>query len=47
MPDNKELATEGAVADLTSPREARQANRDVSQEREARDTALALSLIHI
>ena len=41
MPNNKELATEGATADLTSPREARQANRDVSREREARDAALA------
>ena len=38
---NKELATEGAMADLTSPREACQANRDVSREREARDTTLA------
>ena len=41
MPNNKELATKGATADLTSPREACQANRDVSWEREARDTALA------
>ena len=41
MPNNKELATEGATTDLTSPREALQANRDVSQEREARDAALA------
>ena len=29
------------MADLTSPREARQANRDISWEREARDTTLA------
>ena len=41
MPNNKEIAAEGATADLTSPREARQANRDVSQERETRDAALA------
>ena len=41
MSNNKELAMEGATADLTSPREAHQANRDVSQEREARDAALA------
>ena len=41
MPNNKEVATEGAMADLTSPRETCQANRDVSWEREARDAALA------
>ena len=29
------------MADLTSPRDARQANRDLSQEREARDAASA------
>ena len=44
MPNNKdkEPATEGpTVADLTSPRDACQANRDLSQEREAREIALA------
>ena len=30
---DKDPATEGAMADLTSPREACQANRDLSQER--------------
>ena len=41
MPNNKEVATEGATADITSLRETCQANRDASQEREARDAALA------
>ena len=42
MPNKeKDPASEGATADLTSPREACQTNRDISQEREARDAALA------
>ena len=43
MPNNKdkEPAAEGATADLTSQREACQANRDLSQGREARVAALA------
>ena len=42
MPNkDKDPATEGAMADLTSPRETHQAHRDLSQEREARDTTLA------
>ena len=37
MPNkDNSTATEGATADLTSPREISQANRDLSQEREAR-----------
>ena len=38
---NKEPATEGAMADVTSLRETHQDNRDPSQEREARDAAIA------
>ena len=39
---DKEPAAEAAMAaDLTSPRDAHQANRDFSQEREAQETALA------
>ena len=38
---DKNAVTEGATADLTSPREACQTNRNISQEREARDAALA------
>ena len=38
---NKEPAAEGATADLISPRESHQANRDLSQDREARDATLA------
>ena len=43
MPNNKdkEPVAEGTMADLTSPRDAHQANRDLSWEREARDAALA------
>ena len=42
MPKEKDSATtEGAMADLTSPREACQTNRDISHEREARDATLA------
>ena len=42
MPNkDKDPATDGAMANLTSPREACQVNRDLSQEREARDTTLA------
>ena len=35
------MTTEGAMEDLTSPREACQTNRDISYEREARDATLA------
>ena len=42
MPNQRDQpATEGAMADLSSPRETQQANRDLSQEREASETALA------
>ena len=42
MPNkDKDPVAEGATADLTSPREAHQTNRDISREREARDAALA------
>ena len=34
-------ASKGATGDLTSPRDACHTNRDLSWEREARDTALA------
>ena len=42
MPNKgKDPATVGSMADLTSPREACQTNRNISKEREARDTTLA------
>ena len=41
MPNkDKDPATEGAMPDLSSPREACQTKRDIRWEREARDTAL-------
>ena len=41
MPNkDQDPATEGATANLTSPRQACQTNRDISWEREARDAAL-------
>ena len=42
MPNkNMDPTSEGATADLTSSREACQANRDLNQEKEATDTTLA------
>ena len=39
-------ATEGTSGDsITSPQDAHHANRDLSQEREARDTALAKQVV--
>ena len=40
---NKEPITEGAMAD--NPRDAHQASRDLSCEREARETALARLIV--
>ena len=38
-------ASEGATGDLTSPQDAHHANRDLSWDREARDTALAKQVV--
>ena len=38
---NPNKDSDGATEDLTSPQDASQAARDLTQEREARDTALA------
>ena len=38
-------ASEGATGNLTSPQDALHANRDLSQEREARDTTLAKQVV--
>ena len=38
---NKEPAAEGATADFISPREVHQTNRNISQDREARDVTFA------
>ena len=39
------VASEGAMGDLTSPWDACHTNRDLSWEREARDTALAKQVV--
>ena len=44
--DQGDSATKGASGDsITSPRDARHTNRDLSQEREARDAALAKQVV--
>ena len=42
---NPNKDSDGATGDLTSPRDARQAAHNLSQEREARDTALAKQVV--